>query len=186
MEKPNEEPRKHLPGDEEEMQAVLRNAKGILMKAHLDALMKDIKEERAGQANALEEGKEILEKAAEREESYLAQTFGDFLESFPPEHNFYQTMNEQFGWSKHQTIARLDALQIEFERLYDSEFDAPDEKQPAAGMRNSKAILKQFLAEDYGLEFAESISPLVDIFVDKSTELIRQKPKESGEDMQAV
>jgi hypothetical protein len=184
MEKPNEEPQERSPSDEEGMQAALRSAEGVLMDAHLDALMEEIEEERAGQENAVEEGREILGREVDREESYIAQKFGDFLESFPPEHNLYQTMNEKFGWSKHQTTARLGALQTEFERFYNSGFDAPDEKQPRAGTRDSKIVLKELFEEDYGQEFAASVAPLVDLFVDKSIELIRQR--EGGEDMQAV
>jgi hypothetical protein len=114
----------------------------------------------------------------------LDEKFGDFLMSFPPEKNFDSVMQEKFGWTKHQTKARIGALKNEFRRFYNTEIEAPDEKRPEAGSRDSKTVLRQLFEEDYGQEFAASVTPLVDLFVDKSIEFIRKK--EGGDDAQAV
>lgn len=179
MEDPQERPKEDS-NDERGMEETLRAAEGVLMDAHLDELQKEIKDERAGQQNALNQAQEVLDSEAENERLHVSDKIGEFIKSFPPEKDFHSTMQEHFGWTRSQTDARLDALQGEFWRFYNSEFDTPDDKQLEPGSRDSRAIMKQITEEDYGPEFAKSVAPLIDLFVERSIEMIKARAAGKG------
>jgi len=160
------------PEDRERMEGLERQAKKVIAEA-----------EEIPQETVLEEGERILAGEAEKDielvENALDATLGD------PElvAAWFEKLKKEQGWEPSKSRAMVGVLRHALNEVYyRSRFPAPDENDPhpQGESRDTAERILTVVSDDYSVEVMREIEPLVRLYVEKGSELIRESKTPPG------
>jgi hypothetical protein len=172
-----EAPESISPEDQERMEQLAREARGILTDA-----------ETAPQEAALREGEKVLSAEAEKEIDFIENAFGEIFENPRFVKELFEKFKNHHGWEESKSRAMVGVLGHAVNELRRTHLATPDEKNPhlEGQTRDTRNVLLSLIADDYGAEVMREVAPLVDIFVEKGSEIIAESKKEGEEGLDEV
>jgi hypothetical protein len=158
------------PEDRERMERLAREARDVLTAA-----------EAAPQEELLQEGRKVLEEEEGKEVEFVENAFGEIFHDPKFIKELFEKFENDYGWHEGKSRAMLGTLRHALNELYyRMRTPSVDERDPhpEGQTRDTRNLLLSIIADDYGAEVMRDISPLVDIYVERGHELIKESKKQ--------
>lgn len=173
--------------DQERMERLVHDAEGILFAKDVTQKIANEAEEEVGPERAKEHGEHILQGEAKEDIEFAEIEFDSLFANPASTKEIFGKLEQELGWTKSKWHAMVGVLRHALNELYyRARFPAPDERNPhpEGQTRDSRSVLLSIVADDYGAEVMRDIAPLVDIYVERARELVKESKwkDEDGEE----
>ncbi|MFH0806679.1 MAG: hypothetical protein V1885_03085 [Candidatus Brennerbacteria bacterium] len=165
------------PEDQEKMELLAREVEGILFA---DSVSHDITRHADEEVNAelaKEEGAKMLRRFAEQDVKFVEEKFGEMFGDPESLKTLFDKFEKDFHWPVSKSRAMVGVLRHALNEIYyRARFHAPDEHDPhpKGSTRDTAERLLTIISEDYGAEAMCEVEPLVRLYVEKGSELIKE------------
>lgn len=170
--------------DRVRMERVLEETKGIFFADEiLKKTSKEGKEELETEG-ILEKSKKILAQETDEEIILIGREFDRMFGDPESVKRVLSDFKKEFGWPESKSLAMLGVFRHALnEFFYRSHLQAADEfnPRPEGQTRDTREILSGIIADDYGAEVMRDISSLVEKYVAKIHELIKERRGEEDD-----
>jgi hypothetical protein len=167
--------------DKERMERLVQEAEGILFADELGRRIAEEAKEELRTEETLGKGKEILSQEAGEEIAFTEREFGNIFGNPQYVKEMFLTFEKKFSWPESKSRAMVGVLRHALNELYyRSRFRTADEfnPHPESQTRDTRELLFNIVADDYGAEVMREVSPLIELYTEKAWELIQRQKKE--------